>query len=48
MFNTKLKKRIEDLEKELDYQKRLNDAHYENNKKICKWLNKTHPNWDYV
>ena len=46
MFNTILTKRVKELERKLEYQKRFNDAVFEQNKTICKWLNKNHPNWD--
>jgi DNA-binding transcriptional regulator GbsR (MarR family) len=40
MFNTKLKRRVKELERKLEYQKRWNDEMYNLTKRMCKRLDK--------
>tara|TARA_B110000091_G_scaffold160542_1_gene171122 strand:+ start:577 stop:717 length:141 start_codon:yes stop_codon:yes gene_type:complete len=40
MFNTKLKRKVKELERKLEYQKRWNDEMYNLTKRMCKRLDK--------
>ena len=44
MFNTKLKKQVKELKRELEYQKRFNDEMYNLTKRMCKRLDKLDSN----